>query len=145
MPKLKFEEAFDRFSIKGWVGMWEGPSTEDWPEQTPPSDIIQLDQSWNIWFWFRTTGDLCNIMCGKWKLQILLEKMGGGETNFSPTEIVDCVCGPHTYIKNIHVPPRKVGEGVYRVIATVRLFGPGGHPGPVAAFVDLGLVQFYED
>ncbi len=145
MPRLKFEEVFDRFTINGWVGMWEGPSTEDWPEKTPPSDIIQLDQSWNVWFWFRTTGDLCNIMCGKWKLQVLLEKMGGGETDFSPTEVVDCVCGPNTYVKNIHIPPRKVDEGVYRVIATVRLHGPGGRPGPVAAFVDLGLVQFYED
>ncbi len=145
MPKLNFEESLDRFTIRGWVGMWEGPSTEEWPA-TPPSDIIQLDQSWNVWFWFETIGDLCNIMCGEWKLQVLLEKMGGGETDVSPSKTIKCVCGSHTYIDHIHVPARTIKEeGVYRVIATVRLFGPAGRPGPVAAFVDLGLVQFYED
>jgi hypothetical protein len=145
MPVLDFEEVLDRFRMWGKVKLIEGHSTEEWPADRLETDLIQLDQPWSVCFKFQTQGDLCEIICGKWKLCLLFEKMGGGEFSYNPCETIEFAGGPKTYHAHIRVPKRQVPEGVYRIVATLRLYGPTGRPGPVAAFVDMGLVQFYED
>jgi hypothetical protein len=151
MPRLDFEEVLPRFSINGSVQLVEGPSTAEWPEDRLETDLIQLDQPWTVWFRFRTRGDLCEVLCGRWKCCVILEEMGAGESSLpNPCAEIEFNGGPDFYVTSVQVPPRSIREGVYRVIATLRLYGPSRHgrsgrPGPVAAFVDLGLVQFYED
>ncbi len=141
------EEILPYFGFHGHVHLYEGPSTDDYPE-APPVDIIQTDQSFHVRFHWRTKGNLNYIMCGKWVCRIYLEWMGGNEFTLDPSYAIaeeDFVACPSKYSCNINVPPHQVKPGVYRVVATLTLRGKKGVPAPVAAFADLGLVQFYED
>ncbi len=141
------EEILPYFGFRGNVHLYEGPSTDDFPA-APPVDIIQTDQSFHVLFRWNTKGNLNYIMCGKWKCRIFLELMGGKEFTLDPAYAIgetDFVASPSKYSCRINVPGGQVKAGVYRVVATLTLEGETGVPAPVAAFADLGLVQFYED
>ncbi|MFK7847336.1 MAG: hypothetical protein AB8G77_18720 [Rhodothermales bacterium] len=141
------EEILPYFGFRGHVHLFEGPSTDDYPAAAPV-DIIQTDQSFHVRFHWRTTGNLNYIMCGKWKCQIYLEKMGGDEFTLNPAHAIgteEFVAQPKNYNCKIDVPALQVKPGVYRLVATLTLIGDTGVPAPVAAFADLGLIQFYSD
>jgi hypothetical protein len=144
MPVLNFEEVLPAFNINGQVGLFEGPSLQGWPAAPQNQDFIQTDQPWVVCTQFQTTGLLCPLLTGNhWKFCLLLEKMGGGEINLNPC--VQMQYQPGNAFACIPVQAGQVPEGTYRIIATLRLYSPNNNPGPVAAFVDLGLVQFYND
>ena len=141
------EEILPYFGFRGHVHLFEGPSTDDYPAAAP-AEIIQTDQSFHLRFHWRTSGNLNYIMCGKWKCRIFLEKMGGDEFTLNPAYALgeeDFVAKPNFYECRIDVPGNQVKPGVYRLVATLTLEGETGVPAPVAAFADMGLVQFYSD
>ena len=87
-------------------------------------------------------------MCGKWTCRLYLEKMGGSEFSLPISHAIgveDFVAKPNYYSCAINVPPNVVPAGVYRVVATLTLKGETGVPAPLAAFADLGMVQFYDE
>lgn len=87
-------------------------------------------------------------MAGTWHLQLFLEKMGGEEFTLNPAYAIDqinFVSRPHEYYRWAIIPAGQVPPGVYRAVASVTFKGPLGVPEPIAAFADIGLVQFYEE
>lgn len=147
IENLVCEEVLPYFNLRGHCHCYEGQSTAEWPA-APPARVIQLDQRW---FWavhFEQTGDLIEVLSGTWRADLYLEKMGGGEFELQP---------PHSRIqfpfenrqgwiyKPRQVDPRVVPAGVYRSVVSLTFRGPGNSPGPIAAFADMGLMQFYED
>ncbi len=145
--ELISEEFLPYFGFRGHVHLIEGPSTDDYPAGNP-IDLIQTDQSFKLVFHWETKGKLNHIICGKWKLELLLEQMGKKEFYLDPSlavETVHFVSKPTSYDGVIEIPPHTVEPGVYRIVATLRMVGQSGVPAPLAAFADLGLVDFYSD
>jgi hypothetical protein len=147
------EEILPWFGFYGHVHLYEGKSTDHAPSKTPPTNIIQTDQFWYVVFHWETEGGLNHIMCGDWVCRVVLEQMGKGEFGGDEDFIIDTVPfksyptkdKADYYESKIQVAPHKVPAGVYRVVATLTLKGKKGVPAPVAAFADLGLVQFYQE
>ncbi len=144
---LVFEEALPYFELRGHAHFFEGASTEEWPA-VPPTKIIQLDQRWYWAVHFKQCGKLIELMCGTWRAELLLEKMGGDEYDLPQTYSI--LEFPFEHIngwvyKSKQVEPRIVPKGVYRAVISLTFQGPTKRPGPIAAFADLGLLQFYED
>ena len=70
MPALKFEELLPFFGISGTFDVNEVPGQGH-------SSIIKTDQAWNVDITWTQTGGLSWMLAGEYKLQVLLEKMGG--------------------------------------------------------------------
>jgi hypothetical protein len=143
MATIIGEELLPLFGFSGDVTLYEDvlPHSGSGASQS----IIQTSQTWHVKFTWTTTGPLNGIMAGKWKLQVLLEKMGGGETNL-PTGLADVafVSAPNAYEQIIDFAAGSVKAGLYRVTAIMTMTGTSGQPGPIAGFADLGLVQWFD-
>ncbi len=140
MP-FKFEELLPFFSLNGTCEVFEHT-----PPGGPPTQIIRTDQAWDVLFKWTTTGSLNYIMCGNWHLCVLLEEMGCGEFCLDPAYCrinVPFVSSPNSYSYRLHIPAGKVKPGVYKLVATITMVGPGGIPGPIAGFCDGEMLQFY--
>lgn len=118
-----------------------------------PGHIIRVDNDWSVNFNWSLQGPLASCICGTWCLRVHLESIGPGPElalfEDKDIEIPLNPCGDGNYTYKFHVPAGTVsGEGcgpTYKVVATLTYRTPCDRPGPIAGFVDLGLVQFYED
>jgi len=141
MPNIISEELLPLFGFSGTVDISESSPVD------PPSNIIRTSESWFVRFNWTTSGLLNHVMCGTWKLQVLMERMGGQEFNLNGGIVTEAfVSAPHNYSKTITFPPSTspVPAGLYRVTVIITMTGAGGQPGPIAGYADLGLVQFYD-
>lgn len=116
----------------------------------PPTSVIRTNQPWGIHFEWETAGALNFLMSGTWHLTAQLEKMGVEEFDLLAAapgvdpKNVPFVSEPHTYSEWLVFPANIVSAGVYRLIVTITMDGPGGVPGPIAGYGDGGLLQFYK-
>ncbi|KAA3612185.1 MAG: hypothetical protein DWQ05_19475 [Calditrichaeota bacterium] len=144
MPNLTFEETLDNFSIHGHA-VFSIHEVVGATGTIPADNIIRTDQQWHCHFHWHTLGGLNYLICGKWKLSVLLEKWGGEEFTLPNNEItVDFVNAPNTYNALISVPAGLVPAGAYKPVVIVTMEGPTGVPGPIAAFGEGSMMQFYD-
>jgi hypothetical protein len=110
------------------------------------NDLVEVKVDWTL------TGSLARMICGTWQADLYLESIGRGKE----FEVEGCTvplnpAGNGQYTCNIKIPSGTikpdVGETdiVYKMVVTVTYKDPGGHPGPIAGFVELPIVQFYLD
>lgn len=115
-----------------------------------PTRIIQTDTPWSVHINWSLKGDMAPMICGKWHVHVRLESMGpGGETSlFDPDCQLDLNPGGNgDYSCHFDVPANRVKaahDGTpYRVLVTLTYRNAVGKPGPMAAYYDAGIVQFY--
>lgn len=127
-------------------------STSGWPADLSVERIVQTDQAVNFGFKWSVSGILLPFInpSSKWHIQIYFEQLGGGEISLGSYSVRDVAFGPHThgtrtYSEVLTFPPGVIPEGLYEVVAVIRLMDTAHHPGPVAAFAEMGKVQFYND
>ncbi len=80
-------------------------------------------------------------------MQLFFEKWGQSEFNLgaSGTATVNFVpTSGHTYNVVINLPANSIPEGVYDVVAILRLYDGRNQPIPVAGFAEMGKLEFYE-
>ncbi len=128
-------------------GFDEVPSIEYPDTFAATNKMIQTDQSWFVEFKWKVFGPLaCLLDGGKWKTKVILEWMGGSETNLSPEATVQDVGYPgHEYVTRLQVQPYALQPGVYRVTCCLQYYLQNGSPGPIAAFHDQGLIKIYQN
>ncbi|MCO6489908.1 MAG: hypothetical protein J5I98_15940 [Phaeodactylibacter sp.] len=120
----------------------------------PNTWSIQTDQNVDVEFEWTQKGTFANMDVPiEFECQVLMELIGPGEKNDVPQEIVKFKKGnPHTYTKKVQIPAGSIDPGLYRVYATfkVRTTNDASLPPdernqtPVAGFVDLGTINYYE-
>jgi len=127
-------------------------STSGWPENLAVERIVQTDQPVNFGFSWSVSGLLIPFIdpTSKWHIQVYFEQLGGGEIFLGGYSVKDVPFGPHThgrraYREVLTFPANSIPEGLYDVVAVIRLVDTAHHPGPVAAFAEMGKVQFYKD
>ena len=119
-----------------------------------PQSIIRTNQSWAVNISWTTTGLATGMITGTWHLHVYLESIGPG----TDLDLIDTDAGQHIipltpgpspvgYFVHLDVlagtvtaPP---AGSLYKLAVTLTYFDASGAPGPMAAFEEGPLLQFY--
>lgn len=154
MSKLKVEEnlatpqSFNFYGVS-CVTTEELPSTDCcWPDTIPSNHLIQVEQGMKFGIQWTASGCLVPLLkCSKWKIQLLIEKWGQEEFLDRGQNVINVPYVPvsgHVYTSSIEIPAGTMQEGVYDIVAVIRLLDNAGKPLPVAGFAELGKFEFYQ-
>jgi len=119
-----------------------------------PASIIRTDQSWAVNVRWTTTGLATSMISGDWHLHVYLESIGPGPDldlidAVNPGHVVPLTPGPSPVSYFVHfdiqagavtAPPAGI---LYKLAVTLTYFDAAGAPGPMAAFEEGPLLQFY--
>ena len=149
MPNLKVEHIAG-IAINGTVDLVESnPTLNPSPINTTPTGNlchVRCDQDFQFDFNWNQLGWIGCILCGNYKIEVCFEQWCAGE--FSPTPNSVLVPTSHgtnvAYSASLNFLANSVPAGVYGIVACITLLDPMGNPQPVAGFVDLGKVKFYD-
>jgi hypothetical protein len=138
-----------RFNGSSVVTFDELPTSGPWPANLIDEKLIQCEQAVRFGFQWSVSGVLVPLLsnANKWKVQLHFEKWGETEFNIGTngTATVNFVpVSGHTYNVVITLPANSIPEGVYEIVAILRLYDQRNMPIPVAGFAELGKVEFYE-
>ena len=149
MTNLKVEH-ISGLAISGTVDIVESiPANSPFPVNTSPTGNlchIRCDQDFQFDFEWEQTGWIGCILCGNYKIEVCFEQWNVGE--FSPTPSIVQVPTQYGHTSNysasIPFNAGSVPPGIYGIVACIILCDKYGNPMPVAGFVDLGKVKFYD-
>lgn len=136
-----------QFSGTSLVTSNEGATTGPWPADLTNQRLIQVEQSVYFRFKWSVSGVLVPLLSAgmKWKIQVFFEKWGQSESPVNPSTFVNYVpTSGHNYNALISIPPNTLSEGVYDVVAVLRLYDTNGYPVPVAGYEEMGKYQIFE-
>jgi hypothetical protein len=122
-------------------------TTGPWPPDLTNQRLIQVEQGMYFHFQWSVAGVLVPILAPgmKWKIQVFFEKWGQSESPVNPSLNVNYVpVSGHLYNATIAIPPNTLSEGVYDVVAVLRLYDAVGNPLPVAGYEEKGKFQLFE-
>lgn len=126
-----------------------------------PTNIIRTDQSWGVHVKWKTSGKLTKMICGTWCVRIHMESIGRGPEFSLPAKAKKILLRPCDargryqtihYGCKIHVPPglipAKYCSTPYKLVTTLTYLEPCRYkkrqsPGPIAAYVDGQILQFF--
>jgi hypothetical protein len=143
------------------LGVFNGTFTANIVEVGPgpvaPKEVIRTDEVWKIACEWSLNGLLAPALDGTWALQAVVEGLGAAVEITRAPESVPLTAAPplplpRNYAHDIVFNPGSVNLGgqpsvMARVgVALTYRFPPaaGGHPGPIATFLELGVVQIYQ-
>ncbi|MEQ1908532.1 MAG: hypothetical protein ABMA15_06900 [Vicinamibacterales bacterium] len=111
--------------------------------------IIPRTQQCQVMVKWHIDGLLSGALGGRWKIRTGLESMGpGAEYSFTAPDVplsAGVVVGTQrNYNATITIPAGSVNENAYRLVATITYVEPGNTPGPLAAYEEGPIVQFFE-
>ncbi|MFN0037475.1 MAG: hypothetical protein ACKVUS_20635 [Saprospiraceae bacterium] len=152
------------FTGTGVVDSSELPSPTFTPGNVANNRLIQTNQDVKFRFDWSVKGYFAHIIDpnSKWRLEILLERMGPGEFALpGGVGVKTLTYGSGTHVgtginqqlnypgavgsTTITIPGGTVPEGIYDVVAVLRLLEPGGAPCFLAAFAEFGKLDFYAE
>jgi hypothetical protein len=144
---MPFETPFPKFLFAGTITAVQQENGGALPET-----IIRTNQSWAVNVSWTTTGFVTGMIAGDWHLHLYLESIGPGpDLNIidAADHIIPLTPGPSpvNYSVRVDVPATAVtapaAGRLYKLVATLTYFEPGGAPGPMAAFEEGPILQFY--
>jgi hypothetical protein len=136
-----------KFTGRAFATIQELPAAGPWPSDLTQNRLIQVEQPINFGFEWQVSGPLVPLLDRgfRWRISVYFEKWGMSESPVAPTATVGYVpVSGHTYNANIVLPANTLSEGVYDVVAVLRLYDGTGKPLPVAGFEELGKFEIYE-
>jgi hypothetical protein len=146
---MPFETPFPAFLFAGSINALQSENGG-----VAPQTIIRTDQSWAVTVNWTTTGFVTGMIAGEWHLHLYLESIGPGPDldlidAVNPGHIIPLTPGPSpvNYSVRIDVPAGTVtappAGQLYKLAVTLTYFDATGAPGPMAAFQEGSLLQFY--
>jgi len=115
-----------------------------------PTNIVRVDQDWGVKVHWDLKGSLAPFICGEWCLHLRLESLGPGpEIMFSAKRRIPLnPCGRGRYDFDLRVKRGKIrGDHCsipYKPVVTITYYTACHKPGPIAGFVELPIMQFYD-
>lgn len=115
-----------------------------------PTTIIRTDTSWAVNIRWQLQGLLATMITGHWHVHVRLESIGPGPdlSLFEPDGHVALDPGGdgnyfiHFDVAAGRVPAAHDGSP-YKLVVTLTYRNPVGHPGPMAAYFEGPILQFY--
>lgn len=135
-----------------------------------PSRILNINEDCVLEVDWSLTGAAQRFICGSWGIDVYMESIGRGPEFELPDEDLQSIPlnppGDGHYHRAIPIPAGTVkthveswleelqeGGGlvgepetdiVYKMVVTVTYRDVGGRPGPIAGFVEMPMLQFYD-
>lgn len=115
-----------------------------------PTSIIRSDQDWGVQVRWQLEGSLVPFICGEWCIHLRLESLGTGRelTLEAPNLIPLDPCGKGEYYFDFRVKRGTIRPEhcsiPYKPIVTVTYYTACRTPGPIAGYVELPILQFYD-
>ena len=114
-----------------------------------PTTIIRTDEEWGVRIYWDLKGCLAEYICGEWCVRVCLESIGDGpEQNWEAPRISLNPCGDGCYYYDFQFKPGQITADYcstpYKPVVTVTYHSPCYRPGPVAGYVELPILQFYQ-
>ncbi|MBV6438525.1 MAG: hypothetical protein EPGJADBJ_00149 [Saprospiraceae bacterium] len=112
--------------------------------------LVQCEQTYHVHFNWTVSGALVPLMRPdlRWKVEVYFERWGASEYGLpaaiNPQTVGFVPVSGHTYSAIITIPGNTIPEGVYDMVAILRMYDAAGNPLPVAGFEEMNKVQFYE-
>lgn len=118
-------------------------------EGAKPTTIIRTDQEWGVKIYWDLKGSLAEYICGEWCVRLCLESIGKGpESNWEAPRIRLDPCGDGKYYYDFKFKPGDITADYcstpYKPVVTVTYHTECHTPGPIAGFVELPILQFYQ-
>ena len=115
-----------------------------------PTTIIDFDQNWGVNIKWELNGSLTPFVCGTWHLSLFFESIGSGpefDLCCDHTIPLDpCGDGKYAYdfkVKKGTVKKEHCGRP-YKLVVALTYKTKCGKPGPMAGFIELPMIQFYD-
>lgn len=118
-----------------------------------PTTIIRTSENWYVDINWSLYGMIVPMICGKWCIHLHMESIGQGpELTLSdyngPAYLLLEPCGDGKYsyrldVKKGTIKPEHCSTP-YKLVVAVTYLNYCGKPGPIAGFVELPVVQFYD-
>jgi hypothetical protein len=115
-----------------------------------PTNIVRVDQDWGVKVHWDLKGSLAPFICGEWCLHLRLESLGPGpEIVFNAKRRIPLnPCGRGRYDFDFRVRRGKIRADhcsiPYKPVVTITYYTACHKPGPIAGFVELPIMQFYD-
>lgn len=115
-----------------------------------PSTIVRRDTNCHIQTKWHIKGLLALGLGGAWTVRAFLESMGPGAEMVAGTQAVLMSAGTivlpdkKEFTSTIQVNAGSVPAGVYKLVVAITYTEPGGTPGPLAAYQEGPIVQFFD-
>jgi len=145
MTKGKFEVALSKPYLVGdiFASVYEVGGVS-------PAAIVGVNQDWGVKVRWDLYGSLAPFICGEWCLHLRLESLGPGrDLLFSARRKIPLnPCGRGRYyfdfrIRRGTIKPRHCSIP-YKPVVTITYHNACHAPGPIAGFVSLPIMHFYE-
>ncbi|MBL8166691.1 MAG: hypothetical protein JNJ50_00965 [Acidobacteria bacterium] len=157
MPEQEFETSYPGVTGSIAAVAANGLGTAD---AVPSENIIRIDQPWEVTVKWDVNGLVVPAMAGDFHLTVYLEALGPGADQDLPNvpgpdeEVISFTSGTlsgltrsfeHTFAFAAGTPalPTNVRQRLYKMIVAVTYTETDGTPGPMAAFSEGPIVQFY--
>jgi len=115
-----------------------------------PTAIVRTDQDWGVKIRWDLKGSMAPFICGEWCVHLRLESLGTGpEITLGTSKRIPLdPCGKGEYKLDFRVKRGKI-EGKhcsipYKPVVTLTYYTACNKPGPIAGFVELPILLFYE-
>jgi hypothetical protein len=143
------------FEVSGDPELLAGYITADVYEigGVAPTNIIRIDQDWRVHLEWQLKGSLKSMICGTWCIHLHLESIGKGPELDLPdpgpevqVPLDPCGDGRYSYdfvVKAGTVQPEHCSTP-FKLVSTIAYENSCGLPGPMAGFVEGGILQFYD-
>jgi hypothetical protein len=156
---MPFESSLSIYPV--FEGDITGAGVQELKDSGPPeiwemTTNVRTDQDWRVEVGWYLEGSLLSsaffTFVGEWIVSVRLESMGtGGEHNLPEVRVsVDDCTSPspdrREYTATIPVlagSPGAPQADVYKVVTVITYEDPDGNPGPIAGFLEGGLLQIY--
>ena len=118
-----------------------------------PTRIIRTNEDWYVDIKWELTGSIVPMLCGEWCIHLLMESIGPGEElklhdYDNPYNIHLNPCGDGKYHTHLDVKKGTVKpehcSTPYKLVVAITYLTECHKPGPIAGFVELPMVQFYD-
>ncbi|WP_336204249.1 hypothetical protein [Nonomuraea sp. LPB2021202275-12-8] len=106
-----------------------------------PATIVRAGDAWKIDVTWELTGELIAWLTGKWHVQVVADRQGGGETTHPATPI-EVAFTPGTGAYTAGVPMQgQLTAGTYDLTVNLTSTTAAGTPGNLGGFVSLSKIM----
>jgi len=152
---MPFETPFSSSNFDGTISATVHEHTGSGDQPAPPTTIIRTNNPWAVNVRWQTTGLATGMIDGEWHLHVFLESIGPGADltlTDPPDHIIPLTPGVSPVNYAVHFDVRSMEDmnvsipaagRLYKMVVSLTYIEPTGSPGPMAAFVDGPVLQFY--
>jgi len=112
-----------------------------------PTDVVRTGDNWGVDVRWILSGNLQAMIGGSWRLRLTLDELGASTKELITIPDLPLTPSNGDYAASIPVDPNQLqavgAPRLFRALVTLQYLDLDGRPGPMAAYVDCGVVNLF--